>query len=234
MSVSNLSFLSQKIQKCLFVSLLLFSINNTSKAVSLAQDSVPPLSAVQIIELLAQRPDSLSERPDLIHPSIQERCTYAYNFTDDYTGRQTVGLKPSLFFSYTPKRYKRFLKDQEFITCYIHISHSTGAYYALNVELKVASPAAAENLGNIPQNSFLTLVSIEGKESTLQSFKGAKASVHKTSTSYTCSFVIDKKTLKALKTAEISQVKIDFEKKKQLFDIYDLDVLSRQLQCFLK
>ena len=234
MAVSNLSFLSKSLRKCIGMGLLLLSVNSSLLAASIGQDSVPPLSTVQIIELLAQRPDSLSERPNLIHPSIQARCTYAYNFTDDYTGRQTVGLKPSLFFSYTPDRYKRFLKDQEFITCYAHISHSTGAYYALNVELKVASPAAAENLGNIPQNSFLTLVSIEGKESTLQSFKGAKATVGKTSTSYSCSFVIDKKTLKVLKTAEISQVSIDFEKKKQLFDIYDLDIIRRQLQCFSK
>jgi hypothetical protein len=73
---------------------------------------------------------------------------------------------------------------------------------------------------------------MDDKEFVLLSYQGAKATIDGSNTVYQCSYAINKLDLKKLKQLEIDRIKLSFEEGFQTYDIYYLDFLKDQFNCF--
>lgn len=190
----------------------------------------PSLNSEEELRLLAPTTPPIAEQRASLLTSKQ--CAFAFDHIDEFTGTRKRGLAPRLFFTYTPKQYRQFLKTGDFIRCDGYLSQSSEGGMALNVTLSIASPAAKDKFGDLPPNSNMTLKTMQGKEFFLKSYKGAKATVVGNTTVYECSFLITKSDTKHLATAEVDQVRLRFTKGFQVYEVYYLDFLREQFLCF--
>ncbi|MFK7799886.1 MAG: hypothetical protein AB8E82_20700 [Aureispira sp.] len=164
-------------------------------------------------------------------PSTNQ-CAFAFDHVDEFTGTRKRGLPPRLFFAYTPEQYRKFLKTKDFMRCEGYLSQNSEGSMTLNIVLSIASAAAKEKFGDIPANSNMTIKTMQGKEFFLKSYKGAKAVVQGSITSYEGSFVLTKTDAKHLATAEVDQVRLRFTEGFQIYEVYYLDFLREQFPCF--
>lgn len=103
---------------------------------------------------------------------------------------------------------------------------------ALNLDIYVASPVAQQKLGRIPPNASLLLRAIDGQEYYLVTYQGAQPQLVDQTTQYQCSFAINKRDLKALRKAEVDQIRLQFAQGTQTYEVYYLDFLRDQFPCF--
>jgi hypothetical protein len=190
------------------------------------------LSTEEEIKLLARA--KTIEAENRIHPESAENCRFAFDVIDEFTGVQKKGLDTRLFFAYTPDKYRKFIKKNDFIRCEGFLSQSSEGGMALNIHLSIASREAKQKFGSIKANSAMVIRTMEGKEYYLMTYPGATPEVVDNSTHYQCSFAINKSDLKNLQKAEIDQVKISFQKGFQSYDVFYLDFLIDQFPCFEK
>ena len=188
------------------------------------------LSQEEEIRLLAKT--NFQAGPEKAHPRNHQNCAYSFDVTDEFTGLRKIGLYPRPFFSYTPKEYRKFLEEDDFIRCEGFLSRSSKGDMALNINFYVASTQAVSKFGNIRKRSPLILYTMNDKEFVLMSYQGAKASIDGNTTVYQCSYAINKLDLKKLKQIEIDRVKLSFEEGFQTFNVYYLDFLKDQFDCF--
>jgi hypothetical protein len=186
------------------------------------------LNAEEELNILAKT-DNI-EDIDKQHPN--NNCTFAFDVTDEFTGSQKKGLFARTFFSYTPAKYQKFFKDEDFIRCEGFLSQSTGGLMALNINLYVASEEAKYKFGAIKANSTMVVHSMDGKQYFFMTYKGAAPKVIENITVYQCSFAIDKRDFKNLKKTEVDKIRIVFEKGIQSYDVFYLDFLIDQFSCF--
>ncbi len=189
------------------------------------------LTIVEQIELLGKKP-STPPQADLIHPTTIQQCAMAFDVVDEFTGRQKKGVAPRTFFTFTPPSYRKFLKDKEFIVCQGYLTQSTGELMALTLQLTIASKEAGAKFGAILPNSNLVISTMEGKNYLLRTYGGAKPVLEGDAVIYECSYSIEKEDLKKLRTAEIDQTQLTFEKGNFTYDVYYLDFLKDQFPCF--
>lgn len=220
--------------------------NNTTAIVATEKDSLIPVVPIasnkseQKIPVIALSPEEelrllASSSTSTLQPTTapsNNQCAFAFDHIDEFTGTRKRGLAPRLFFSYTPQQYQKFLKTKDFIRCEGYLSQNSGGDMTLNILLSIASAAAKDKFGHIPANSNITIKTMQGKEFFLKSYKGAKAVVQGSTTSYEASFVLTKTDAKQLATAEIDQVRLRFTEGFQIFEVYYLDFLSDQFPCF--
>lgn len=192
--------------------------------------SIANLSQEEEIRLLAKT--NFQAGPTKTHPKNHQNCAYSFDVTDEFTGLRKTGLYPRPFFSYTPKEYRKFLEEDDFIRCEGFLSRSSKGNMALNINFYVASTQAVSKFGNIRKRSPLILYTMNDKEFVLMSYQGAKASIDGNTTVYQCSYAINKLDLKKLKQIEIDRVKLSFEEGFQTFNVYYLDFLKDQFDCF--
>ena len=188
------------------------------------------LSQEEEIRLLAKT--NFQAGPTKAQPKNHQNCAYSFDVTDEFTGLRKTGLYPRTFFSYTPKEYRKFLEEDDFIRCEGFLSRSSKGNMALNINFYVASTQAVSKFGNIRKRSPLILYTMNDKEFVLMSYQGAKASIDGNTTVYQCSYAINKLDLKKLKQIEIDRVKLSFEEGFQTFNVYYLDFLKDQFDCF--
>lgn len=203
---------------------------NTKKKKKESNESTMSLSQEEEIRCLSKTNYQASSAK--IHPNSQQNCAYSFDVTDEFTGLRKVGLYPRRFFSYTPKEYRKFLEEEDFIQCDGFLSRSSKGNMALNINFYVASTQARSTLGNIRERSALILYTMDDKEFVLLSYQGAKATIDGSNTVYQCSYAINKLDLKKLKQLEIDRIKLSFEEGFQTYDIYYLDFLKDQFNCF--
>lgn len=195
-----------------------------------SKSKVKGLTQEEEVKLLAKTKSI--DAKNKIHPESQENCNFAFDVIDEFTGIQKRGLAARPFFSYTPDKYRKFIKEDDFIRCEGFLSQSSGGTMALNINFYVASREAKHKFGGIKPNSALVLHPMDGKEFFLMTYKGAKPQVVDNMTYYQCSFAINKSDLKNLRKAEIDQVKISFQKGFQTYDVFYLDFMIDQFPCF--
>jgi len=202
--------------------------NSTTKKKDKKTGHTKKLSAEEELKILAKT-DNIND-VDKEHPN--NNCTFAFDVTDEFTGVQKKGLLPRTFFSYTPAKYQKFFKDEDFIRCEGFLSQSTGGLMALNINLYVASDEAKYKFGAIKANSTMVVHSMDGKQYFFMTYKGAAPQVIENTTVYQCSFAIDKTDLKNLRKTEVDKIRIAFQKGIQAYDVFYLDFLIDQFPCF--
>lgn len=190
----------------------------------------PSLSPTEELLLLSKVPHI--EAPRLTHPSELANCGFGFDHVDEFTGVRKRGLKPRLLFAYTPEQYRQFIPEGDFIRGEGFLSQSSSGSMALNLDVYIASPVAQQKFGAIPPNASLLLRTIDGKEYYLVTYQGAEPRIVDQTTQYQCSFAISKRDLKALRTAEIDQVRLRFAQGAQTYEVYYLDFLRDQFPCF--
>lgn len=205
--------------------------SNTAKEISKSKKKIPAIALSPEEELRLLAPSSTNPSLPTPAPSTHQ-CAFAFDHVDEFTGTRKRGLAPRLFFAYTPKQYRKFLKTKDFIRCEGYLSQNSEGGMTLNIVLSIASAAAQEKFGDIPANSTMTIKTMQGKEFFLKSYKGAKAVVKGNITSYEGSFVLTKTDAKQLAAAEVDQVRLRFTEGFQIYEVYYLDFLREQFPCF--
>jgi hypothetical protein len=167
-----------------------------------------------------------------IHPEDINSCKYSFDVTDEFTGIRKTGLFARHFFSYTPKEYRKFIKEGDFIRCEGFLSKSSKGSMALNINLYISSKEARYKFGDIKKRSPMIIYTMDNKEFILMTYQGAEAKIIGENTVYQCSFAINKSDVKKLRKSETDRIKLRFEEGFQSFDVYYLDFLIDQFPCF--
>ncbi|MCP4442708.1 MAG: hypothetical protein GY810_27700 [Aureispira sp.] len=204
---------------------------NKKEKKSIAKTASKPIEEELLVESMSID-EPTEETEGLKHPSEIDNCEFAFNVVDEFTGKKKRGLKERLFFTYTPGSYKKFLKDQDFLTCTGYLTESSDGLMALHLKFKVLSKTAKSKFGVIAPNSTMLIFPMRGKPISLQSFKGGAAQIFDDYTLYEATFAINKSDLNTLKKTEVDQVRITWSGGFQVYDIYYLDFLIDQFPCF--
>ncbi len=175
-----------------------------------------------------------TEGKKMIHPAEVNSCNYSFDVTDEFTGIRKTGLYARHFFSYTPKKYRKFIQTGDFIRCEGFLSKSSKGSMALNINLYISSREARYKFGNIKKRSPMIIYTMDNKEFILMTYQGAEAKTIGQNTVYQCSYAINKSDIKKLKKSETDRIKLRFEEGFQSFDVYYLDFLIDQFPCFDK
>ena len=95
-----------------------------------------------------------------------------------------------------------------------------------------AIPYARSEYGFIIENMPITFVTLSNSSIELSNEKQIQGKVmNNASTIYEVSLPLEGKDLKALRTAEIDRIIVNWKSGTESFEVFDVDVLARQIQC---
>lgn len=163
----------------------------------------------------------------------ENRCAYAFNTTDEFTGKAKVATQGQNFFTYTEEDLRKFMEPgKEYLTCNGYISSISGIK-ALNVEYVFDSPYAKQEYGPLHNGSNLIIKLINGTTVTLlsQEFDPGTVDMSKLRTYYTTAYLISPKDEKELMKAEVDKVRVIWDVGYEDYEVYELDFFIDQLNC---
>ena len=166
------------------------------------------------------------------HPKALARCGLVQNSVDEMTALKRMVLGDEVLFVYNkPGGNPKELKDQDLLTCISQVSNYGGEYY-LKLTFYFAIPYARSEYGFIIENMPITFVTLSNSSIELSNEKQIQGKVmNNASTIYEVSLPLEGKDLKALRTAEIDRIIVNWKSGTESFEVFDVDVLARQIQC---
>lgn len=174
---------------------------------------------------------SLAQKAASAHPFDSLRCQCVEMTEDEFTEKTLCRVAAQPFFIYTPPSYRKLLDGQEFLVASVALAHNKDAV-RLHLFIEIASERAAEQFGDVGKRTFLTLELLKQKPVYAITQKGAKAEIRNGKTYYHVVYTMDDADARLLAKHELDKVRLHWTKGKQLFEIYHLDVLREQFECF--
>lgn len=188
--------------------------------------SAQPLWFNQAVSWFAKR---VSDYTRTVHPDDSLRCLCAAQTPTD---KDSICLLPRQpFFSYTPKGYRQLLEGEAFLSAWVALARR-GNDYVLYLDIEVLSDKAGEYFGEVAKNTFLTLQFMRKKPVLGITYKGGAPQVRQGKTYYRIAYTLDAADARRLSRNELDHVRLHWTKGVQVFPVFDIEVLRRQLACW--
>lgn len=169
-------------------------------------------------------------------PSRQDRpsppCQLAYEGEDETNGDRVRLTASELFFSHTDESLRPYLEGREYLQCQAHIYQRRGYHY-LQLEITFANPNALTTYGYLPANSALSLHLLDGNFVSLRAAQDANGSwdAQRGLLSYQVSYPLDRSVLGLIRSSELDFLRLYWSSGFEEYDIYQVDLLQRLLNC---
>ncbi len=173
---------------------------------------------------------------DVMYNPPQEDCKIAFDGVDEFIGKKRKDVERSLFFTYTDDDMRRYMKDDEYISCEGNLTQIKGGVLLLNLFITINTTDAQRSFGGLTKGSLVTLKMINGESINLvnnQSDKGVFNPLKKQHT-YTGQYRINSGQEKALKKGEVDVVRIIWDTGFEDYEVYNLDFFINQFRCLNK
>lgn len=165
--------------------------------------------------------------PPLPHENNWEQC----QFDPDQSslGRKQLIWRP--FFSYTPEKYADYFKQTAFLSCKGALAKEEDALF-LYLRIQIGTPLGAKAYGALAANSALYLKQLNGTNIVLRTPDGASAQSDDQKTVYQVRYRLERSDVRALSESEIDQIRINWSVGYEAYDVYYVDFLWDQFDCF--
>lgn len=166
-------------------------------------------------------------------PIIEEfACEYSMKEKDEFTQKLKVATKPQPFFTYTQENLKKFMRENDYLTCTGSMSRVVGMTI-LNIKFEVESIAAQQEYGEIETGTQMLVKLLNGKTVKLTCQEGDKGTIDEVNgkTVYRTYFTVDKNDEKELSKSEVVKVRMLWSTGYEDYDVNELDFFINQLNC---
>lgn len=166
-------------------------------------------------------------------PVIEEQlCEYSMKEKDEFTNKLKVATKPQPFFTYTQEDLKKFMRENDYLTCTGNLSRVIGMTI-FNAKFEVESTMAKQEYGEIQQGTQMLVKLLNGKTVTLTCQEGDEGTIDEINgkTVYRTYFSIDKNEEKELRKSEVIKVRMLWSTGYEDYEINELDFFINQLNC---
>ena len=163
-------------------------------------------------------------------------CAIAFKGKDSFSGKKRVDLEPSLLFSHTTEKMRRYFEEGDMIQCEAYLSAVAGGYKFVCIEVTVASETAQKSYGSIEKQGLLSLKLVDGTTINMYNNKTDNGSLDplKKTVLYKAQYLIPNEHVKALTKTDIDKVRLVWSTGYEDYTIYETDFLINQLDCLDK
>ena len=196
----------------------------------LVSDPIPVNSTFSYDDFFKQNPN-LSER----EIQIPNPCITVFNGQDPNTLKNRVELKSEEFFYYTHPNLQGYYGSQSFLKGFASVIIIDSDYFLL-LNIRIKSKDAIQNYGYIAFESKMRMTMMDGENIYLESATESRGTYDdiKGETNYFIYYPMDKWNKTYLKKYEIDEVGIMWTSGFEKYEIFNVDVLQRQLECLEK
>lgn len=166
-------------------------------------------------------------------PVIPEQtCEYSMKERDEFTNKLKVATMPQPFFEYTQEDLKKFMREDDYLTCSGNLSRVVGMTI-LNVKFEIESVMAQQEYGTIEQGTQMMVKLLNGETVKLICQEADKGTVDDSNgkTVYRTYFAIDKPHEKMLRKSEVVKVRMLWSTGFEDYEVNELDFFINQLKC---
>ena len=166
-------------------------------------------------------------------PVIPEQmCEYSMKERDEFTNKLKVATKPQPFFAYTQEDLKKFMREDDYLTCTGNLSRVIGMTI-FNVKFEIESVMAQQEYGTIEQGTQMLVKLLNDKTVILTCQESDKGTVDENSgtTVYRTYFSIDSNEERELKKSEVVKVRMLWSTGFEDYEVNELDFFINQIKC---
>ena len=162
-------------------------------------------------------------------------CIFEERAKGKANARQRKDLQPALIFSFTDPALEPYFKKGDLITCSASLTSVTGGIIMLNLEIAIASKQAPQLFGALRQGDYITIAGLDGSKIRLVSKKSdaGRWEPRLQAQLYRTQYQLGAKDIKLLEEMELDTINIRWSKVQEEYQIFDVEILSRQLRCLL-
>jgi hypothetical protein len=159
-------------------------------------------------------------------------CEYSMKERDEFTNKLKIAMKPQVFFAYTQKDLKPFMREKDYLTCTGYLSSVLGMTI-LNIRFEMESIMAQQEYGEILVGTQLLVKLLDGQTVVLNCLESDKGTVDELNgkTIYRTYFSLDKSEMKRLLKSEVVSVRMLWSIGYEDYDVNELDFFINQLKC---
>ena len=160
-------------------------------------------------------------------------CEVQFEGNDEFSGKIRKDLMPEILFTHTEERLREHLKDKDYITCAAQLSSLSGGYVFLTLKITVQTANASQSFGMIEKGSTITFKLINESSVKLINSRTDVGKIDATAntTTYTVTYPIPSSDIRTLRDNEIDKMRIVWGSGYEDYDIYNVDVVMRQIKC---
>lgn len=166
-------------------------------------------------------------------PVISEQtCEYSMRERDEFTNKLKVATKSQPFFAYTQEDLKKFMREDDYLTCTGNLSRVVGMTI-FNAKFEIESTMAQQEYGTIEDGTQMLVKLLNDETVILTCKESDKGTVDETNgvTIYRTYFIVDKNDIKELKKSEVVRVRMLWSTGFEDYEVNELDFFINQLKC---
>jgi len=166
-------------------------------------------------------------------PVVAEQlCEYSMKERDEFTNKLKVATKSQPFFAYTQEDLKKFMREDDYLTCTGNLSRVIGMTI-FNVKFEIESVMAQQEYGTIEVGTQMMVKLLNGETVILTCQEFDKGTVDESSgkTIYRTYFSVDKNEEKELRKSEVVKVRMLWSTGFEDYEVNELDFFINQLKC---
>ncbi len=167
----------------------------------------------------------------MLNPPVPP-CQFTFDARDEFSGELRRELRREEFFRFTNDFMKPHLKGKPHILCEAYLAVS-GSITFLHLVFTINDPSAWRSFGGFDQTSRTSLKLVDETTFPLVNIHPDEGQTDESGqvTTYHAQFPLDNGLLKHLQTAEVDKIRFGWKKGYEDYDVYNVDLLRRQLKC---
>jgi len=170
----------------------------------------------------------------LLHPPPRP-CVLVTDTRDEFSGERRRETPREELFRYTNPSLRPYLQGREHIVCHASVSQN-GALYLLQLSFTLSDANAKRTFGGLPKNSLAVFKLLNGETLSLVNMRAdeGRAGDDKITHTFVGQYLLDATSLKKLQKVLLDKVRIAWATGYEDYEIHEVDLLVRHLNCLLK
>ena len=201
-------------------------ISESSKKLGTTSNSIQSTTVDYTFEVDQKNPEYIAH---------DEKCDITFNGIDKLLNQKKIEHAPQYLFGYTSEKLKYFLKNDNFLNCKAYLTQLDGEYY-LNLDLDLATKDAGRSYGFIDKGDLIKLTFINGDNFIAHSIYRAEGKLEPYSghTKYEAVYKLQDIEMELIEDLELDRLAIIWSSGYEEYEVYEIDLLQRQLECLKK
>jgi hypothetical protein len=159
-------------------------------------------------------------------------CRVLADAVDPLTGLRKTDLEPVRILSYTHPRLSPYFKEAPFLMCFASLSLIDEKRVLLNMSFSLAARNVDAAYHGLAEDSMLRVELINGESLFLSNLIEDTGRIDPGGRKvYTAIFPLTRSQIKKLRKYEISKLGVIWKGGFETYDVFEIDVLKRQLAC---
>jgi hypothetical protein len=107
--------------------------------------------------------EKYSIEKDVMYNPPREDCKLAFDGVDEFMGKKRKDVERSVFFTYTNDDMRRYMKDDDYITCEGNLTQIKGGVLLLNLFISINTTDAQRSFGGLSKGNLVVVKMINGE-----------------------------------------------------------------------